>query len=402
MPIDFLSVRDKIKEIGKGAPQKAKELKNLRDKARGYLESHAKDLDTLSKKVEDAARQDFYLRSAKPVNENLDEAFPLPAMPKKVSILAADGSQVFPDRHAPVSFFLINVGAIVMHRGSDSDDPVKETIETKLFYGDDLYTNTGIISDSQISFSRDQFEREILADLAKEATKPIITLTDGPLELWGGKSQTSSESESYRKALESYKRSLQRLKTLNTATAGYVDKPRAAMVVQLLEVATAHVNDLKDIRKQRPLRGVTDADLYRPLLESGQRSAVFAIQSESTPDYAGDLALHFFYLNVGRKKKPWLARVEIPAWVAEDRSMLDNLHAVLVDQCNIMGTRAYPYLLHRSHEIAVVSREEKEQIIEMIRTELLRQQVDFGEESQKQAAKNLSGRRRFTLGSRRH
>jgi hypothetical protein len=67
-----------------------------------------------------------------------------------------------------------------------------------------------------------------------------------------------------------------------------------------------------------------------------------------------------------------------------------------------MGTRAYPYLLHRSHEIAVVSREEKEQIIEMIRTELLRQQVDFGEESQKQAAKNLSGRRRFTLGTRRH
>ena len=118
--------------------------------------------------------------------------------------------------------------------------------------------------------------------------------------------------------------------------------------------------------------------------------------SGSAQSFKGRLALHFFYLNVGRTNKPWLARVEIPAWVAENQEMLDNLHAVLVHQAAIMGTRAYPYILHRAHELAVVSLEEKEQITAMLVQELIRQGVFVDDESQKQAAKELPGPRRFT------
>jgi len=86
--------------------------------------------------------------------------------------------------------------------------------------------------------------------------------------------------------------------------------------------------------------------------------------------------------------------------VAHDRSMVDNLHATLVQQCQIMGKRPYPYLLHRAHEAAVVSMEEKEQVTQMIAHELRKRGVAIGEISHKQASKDLGGRRSFNRGGK--
>jgi hypothetical protein len=72
--------------------------------------------------------------------------------------------------------------------------------------------------------------------------------------------------------------------------------------------------------------------------------------------------------------------------------MLDGLHAVLVSQCRTLGSRSYPYLLHRAHETAIVSLQEKEQVTQMIALELRRRGVQVGEMSQKQALKGVSGR----------
>jgi hypothetical protein len=119
------------------------------------------------------------------------------------------------------------------------------------------------------------------------------------------------------------------------------------------------------------------------------------MQSRSAQRYRDELKLHFFYLNVGRPGKPWLSRVEIPQWVAENRENLDSLHAVLYQQCRIMGSRPYPYLIHRAHEAAVVSLEEKDQITQMIVGELSRRGVGVGEISQKQSAKDLARRTRL-------
>jgi hypothetical protein len=84
--------------------------------------------------------------------------------------------------------------------------------------------------------------------------------------------------------------------------------------------------------------------------------------------------------------------VEIPAWVAGDDRMLQRLQAVLVDQCRVMGSKPYPYALHRAHELALVSLQEKEQVTQMILMELRRRGLPVGELSTKQFAKNLAGR----------
>jgi hypothetical protein len=184
-------------------------------------------------------------------------------------------------------------------------------------------------------------------------------------------------------------------------TAGYVDKPSADLIVRLLEIASAPVarDDIPlNLREFRPLLGVSDRWLFgereNPLLPPGHRSAVFGLQSGSEKKYTGVLSLHFFYLNVGTEGHPWPVRVEIPKWVVDDQEKLDLLHAVLVEQCRMMGSRPYPYLLHRAHETALVKQEEKQQIEQMLTMELRKNNEDIDEGSNKQSAKNLQGRTR--------
>jgi len=250
-----------------------------------------------------------------------------------------------------------------------------------------------MITDTRLSLMRDLSERRRLAELAGAAQAPVISFTDGPLELWGAKDGESNFMES----LQEYLSVLRQLNEMGVITAGYVDKPAADLVVRLLEIALQDEGENEWSRRASPLnlRGVIDRDLFHDLLAPGERSAVFGIQSSSTLHYRGELGLHFFYLNVGRNDHPYMARVEIPAWVAQNSSMLCSLHAVLLQQCRIMGARPYPYLLHRAHEVAVVTLEEKEQVTNMISLELRRRGAAVGEFSNKQSAKDNPGRTRY-------
>ena len=140
-----------------------------------------------------------------------------------------------------------------------------------------------------------------------------------------------------------------------------------------------------------------DLALFARLLEPGERSALFEIQSSQARKFTGVTALHFFYLNVGRPGHPYLARVELPQWVACDPAAVDLLHVALVAQCRQMGARPYPYALHRAHEVAVVSFDEKRQLEEMIALELRRQGLGIEGTSFKQANKdNLGGKTRYS------
>jgi hypothetical protein len=335
------------------------------------------------------------LRSALPVHEHLDHHAVLPELPAEASVLAADGSQIFMDRHAEVQYGLVNAGAILLRHGSSL--PPATHIQSRLFYYEALEQMT----ESTLALRRDLDERKLLADLAVQAAPPVVTFTDGPMELWGAANEGGEQAAQFQKSLDEYLEALERLHALGTITAGYVDRPGADLVVRLLEVAMlldqniAGSVDLKQIRKLRPLHGVTDRALYEKLLPPGERSAVFAIQSQSARQYAGPLGLYFFYLNVGIEKDAYLARVEIPAWVAQDPAQLDTLHAILVSQCRIMGARPYPYLLHRAHETAVVSFDEKEQVTQMIVTELLSRGASLPIRSFKQSAKDTGKRKRY-------
>lgn len=389
MALNFQQVFEKIRQIGLGARTRQENLEKLRQQARSLLETWADKTVELNARLERARQADPSLRCAIPLDERLDAVFPEPRVQKNATLLAADGSQVLPDRHAALQYSLVNVGAIVFQPGSAGTPDV--FTDSYLLFGEELFTDSGLLTEEAIQQQRDIAERRKLLELAPGYPAPLLALTDGPVELWGAKGPGEDD---YRRNLETHKSILSQLQARGVTVAGYVDKPAADLVIRLLEIAQlSTAEEFKNIRKQHTLRGVTDRWLYS-FLPAGHRTAVFGLQSGSRSYYTGDLALHFFYLNIGEMKHPWLVRVEIPGWVAGDTVMLNLLHAVLLEQCRIMGAKPYPYILHRAHEIAVVKFDEKQQLEQMLELELRRAGSEMDEVSAKQSAKSLPGRGR--------
>jgi hypothetical protein len=393
MPIDYQQIYEKIQEIGKGARERKRTLEERRSKARDLLNTYASELDALRSKVDAAKAIDQNIRCALPLDESLDSSYPKPDSVIQATLIAADGSQINPDRHAAIQFSLVNVGAITMRL--NSGEAPKIDTESELLFGEDLLPNGFPLSDGMVALKRDVAERSKLDELSKGIKGQVVTFTDGPVELWGAKGEDAKSYEEYTKK---YMGVLSRLQSRGVITAGYVDKPSADLVIRLLEIMMADNEQLNKLREFHPLRGVSDRWLYgekeNPLLPPDHRSAIFHIQSSSEKNYKGVLSLHFFYLNVGTEGHPWPVRVEIPKWVVDDKNKLDLLHAVLVDQCRMMGSKPYPYLLHRAHETAVVKHEEKQQIEQLLSMELRKNNEDVDEGSFKQSAKDLPGKTR--------
>jgi hypothetical protein len=393
MPIDYQQIYTRIKEIGQGARERKKTLEERRKLARSLLATFNTQLDVIHAKVDSAKLADSNIRCAVPLDEAPASSHPAPEYIPLSTLIAADGSQLNPDRHAAVQFGLVNVGAITLKLDS-GEAPVIST-ETELLYGDDLLPNGIPMSDGMVALKRDLAERMTLDELSKGIEGSVVTFTDGPIELWGARGE---DPTAYAEFVQKYVGVLSRLETRGVVTAGYVDKPSADLVVRLLEILSADTEQLQKLKDFHPLRGVSDRWLFGeqsdPILPPGHRSAVFKIQSSSEKTYKGSLELHFFYLNVGTQGHPWPVRVEIPKWVADDKEKLDTLHGVLVEQCRMMGNRPYPYLLHRAHETAVVKQEEKLQIEQMLQQELRRNNEEVDEGSNKQSAKDLKGRTR--------
>ncbi len=232
MPLNLPQLFDKIHQIGLGAHARQATLDDSRSRARSLLADWAGRASELRDKLERARQVDPSLRCAIPLEEPLQASFPPPGLPPSVTLLAADGSQVLPDRHAALQYSLVNVGAIAIQPGSDLAPEI--FTDSSLLFADELYTDTGRMADEAIEQQRDIAERRMLLDLAPNYPAPVLALTDGPVELWGA--QGAGEQE-YRRNLEIHKSVLSQLQAGGVTVAGYVDKPGADLVVRSLEIA---------------------------------------------------------------------------------------------------------------------------------------------------------------------
>jgi hypothetical protein len=388
MPIDYQQTYQQIKEIGAGSKETQKRREEARELARALLAEFDSKLDFLRSKADAARAADPNIRCAVPLTENLASSHPVPDSVIQATLIAADGSQIVPNRHDPLQYYVINVGAIAMQIGSGNTPEVATDTELRVL---DEFDDT-FFSDSQVALQRDVAERRKLLEMSEKYSGTIIALTEGQLELWG--SVDNENAREFEKSLQDYLNVLEQLRRKQIIAGGYVDKPGANWFVKLLEIAGTSADELKNVRKNRLLAGVTDLWLFSQILGEHERSAVFALQAKSAEKYKDALAIHFFYINVGDKKHPKIARVDVPRWVEENPSMLNALHVVLVEQSKIMGKAPFPYLLHRAHEIAIVTHREKEEIDRLLSRDILSSGGELGEKSGKQTAKDLKGRTR--------
>ena len=288
MPIDYQSIRSQIKSMAEWDQVQRELIKKLKNEAFSVLRKQANNPDTLKILVEKVKSRNSNLRCAVPTNEPLDSCLITPPMPDGVVLLAADGSQIFPDRNDPFDFGLVNVGAIRFEPGKNLN-PVEQR-DSHLLFGEDLHDSQGNpVGEELIALKRDYQEREFLARLADQEKLPVVALTDGPLELF----REPRSSDDYQKYLSLYLEVLHQLAQKEIATAGYVDKPRSDLVIRLLELTLIETENISLAGRSRPFLSLSDAELFADILMPGTRSAIFGIQSPSTIHFKEELAIHF-------------------------------------------------------------------------------------------------------------
>ncbi len=388
MPINFQQIRSAIQKFGQETPAQAKIREQHLETALSLFKQCGQESEALEERIQLALIANPDLRCALPTDEPLDFTQVATSSHEAIILLAADGSQIIPDQHLAVQFGVINVGLMRMQPGITP----QESIESDLLYAQDIFTEQGfLVGEELIALRRDHKERSHLLQAALQETQTVLTLTDGPLELF----REGRETAEYQKLLADYLNILADMAQHAVLTAGYVDKPRSDLLIRTLELTLLPEDRLSEVGRIRQLPGITDADLFGRVLQPQQRSAVFRLNSGSAKRFHGPLAIHFFYLNIGRENKPQIARVEIPAWVLRKPENIDLIHHHLLDQCQIMGVKAYPYILHRSHEIALVSYQERQHLLGMLQQTLLSQGLEPGDKSSKQYHKDLSGKTRY-------
>src|ERR1043165_886719 len=165
MPINFQHVYARIRDIAAGADENKRTLEEKRDLARKLLSTYDSELDYLQRKVQEATAIDSNIRCAVPLDEPLTATYPPPPPAADVTVIAADGSQINPDRHASIQFGIINVGIISMklHSGKAPET----CVDTEMLYGEELISNGNPISDGMVAMRRDISERLKLDELSK-------------------------------------------------------------------------------------------------------------------------------------------------------------------------------------------------------------------------------------------
>jgi len=375
MTLELSKVTSQVAQLGEQAAQRKRELDALAPLVREILRVHRDDDQLIE--LAQRATETKHWRGAIPIGESLDSAIDPPAHPARLSVVAGDGSQIYPDSHGIALYYLINIGTIVFRHGS-GQAPI---INTYPWVSSEAESQSDdeIISGPVVNARRDVGELKHIADqaLAESADAPIVALMDGTLALWV---QTAAIPEAEQDRVQrDYLQQLDRLRAAHLPIGAFLSRPRSTNVTQLAYLATFEDRDraLSYVVNDRgtAFKGLRDATVLTALLQPGQRSALFEVAPAWNTTYRDrGHSIHFFYVNVGTAANPEIARVEVPVWIAQDQTAVGVLHAAIVEQCKV--SVGYPYVLARAHEIAVVTNAERAEFDKMIATQLTRQGLE--------------------------
>jgi len=311
-----------------------------------------------------------------------------PAPPRGTTVIAVDGSQIMPDRHAAVLYYLIQVGGLIFCY--DGTTPTQHRDATLHFKESELYDNKGQIIGHQLGMRRTVAELAYLAELtavvrAQGDADPVIALTDGPL-LWPHSGRTEEEQT----LLPKYVAALSRLEETDALPAGFVERPGGRPLLNTLNLLP--LDEANDDAPAKTLAHLDDHTLMARYLAPGERTVWLKRPSPMNRQHARrGHEIWFCYFNAGMLDHPVIARVEAPAWAAKGKDWSRIVHAALHHQALIL--HGYPYALARAHELALVTQKDKTTLDNLLQRRL----VEAGlspRPSEKSRQKSYLGRRR--------
>ncbi len=341
----------------------------------------------LHAKVEKAAASKTWT-GAKPTREPIAATFPLPSAPSpNATVIAVDGSQIYPDKHSALQYYLINIGAFIIQIGSGQAPSVVKTTVLGAEESD-VIVDGRMITVPLVNLRRTVAEMEGLTELSLEVESSqdtaVISLIDGPIAL-----RTQGEGISKRETDHLYNRHLKaidRLAACHCALAGYVDQPGGSSVLNLLWLASFELDEIDAVLEDNTpvFGGLSDRAMFQKHLGPGERSALFETisgwnipyQQRRAPDHPNTThSVHIFYLNVSMTDSPVVVRVEVPEWVANNSELINSLHAALVHQSQYTAGSHYPYALARADGEAVIQSQDRQVVENMLTRELLKHNI---------------------------
>lgn len=382
MSLDLIQVLPQVQELGRDVALRARSQADMIQESLEVLHEIAEmDPQSMIAAVEQAGDQ---WRGAAPTNEPMEVSFPPPSMPSKLNVIGSDGSQIYVDRHGPILYFLVNIGSIWIPYGSGT---VPQTFSHPHIYHHELqlWDEQGrLVSATIVDKTRDAEEMHELARLAERfAGEPTLALLDNNLLMHAGVFFRERTSELMGKALERYQTSLNRLREVGAALAGFIDRSQSSDLLALLSL-------VKWDQRHNRYPSLMDRNLFMRLLPPNHRSAIFRLSSvDNLPHHRSELTIYFFYLKVGSEDQ--IVRVEVPEWVVKDPALMEYVHAGILKECQ--ATNGFPYSLIRAHELAIVTDRERRALEHWITTICLRHGLQL-QPSQKALTKRWLSRQR--------
>ncbi|MDX1530053.1 MAG: DNA double-strand break repair nuclease NurA [Rhodothermales bacterium] len=309
-----------------------------------------------------------------------------PERPTPITVVATDGSQIYPDRHVEPTCYLLNVSRIAFHYGTE--EPPLMAAEPALRYrrrdlaelapeeGEEALFD---ITTEVVSALRDEQELYWLLHTAlaeRQSARPLLAVADGTLIRWMLRGMKHRQLED--RLLSRYLTLLDGFREAGVPVCSYVSRPGNTELINLLRF---HRRETDQTPEEESLRGLLDRLVLERTLEVGQRSAVFESRSHVNLEAYGAHRICYFYVRLPEE----VARVELPVWVAEQPGWVETIHAVVLDECRKGG--GYPMILTEAHERAVIRQQEKALFYRILEREMQGAGVRRVTTSQKAASK---------------
>ena len=391
MPLDLRKVITQLRNL------ESQESINLKQERLGSTyrlfksacEDYKKLLERLLETKSSKKANFFFATPEHKLNENLslenliecNKNFSLPHV-----VVGTDGSQINPSNHEITSTFLINIGQVCIPYFS-SNIPVLLTSKPAVYNSLEEINSISsgdVVDEDLVSYERTLKEVEELVELAKSYKShnlPIVALLDGTLIHWHLEKFSNVFIEHF---INRFSKSIHELKSLGIPVVSVLSNSRSNDLINMLRIfkcpyeivdCKKHCSDINS--KNLPCNPCMD---YKPVFDRrlveeyfikqnaalGTRTIVFESNNKILGYYPGDLKIYFFYINTGTE----IARVELPAYVACDKKLLELVHNVIFLQCKVGF--GYPVVLSEAHLQAVVTRSDRQVFYDLMKEHMLK------------------------------
>lgn len=315
--------------------------------------------------------------AATPV-EPLDFRPFLNTAPDSHTILATDGSQIAPSHHEIAYCYLINVGRIVLHYGQNRH-PLLDSLPEAFYRAEDLYLSRqwGIRTEEWMGYRRTVSEATMLAELAvalgeeTSRSSPCLAMVDGSLIYWF---LESLPGEARDQILPPILTAWEQLHQLQVPLVGYLSASRSGEALNFLRLQTCpfltpdcatHCSGQTDRAPCQVFDPLRDVTLWAAILQPGQRSPLWQ-SSARIMEFYGVHSIYFCYVHVGTE----VARLEFPAWVAQDPALLSI--ALDLTLAQVQKGYGYPVALAEAHNQAVVRGSDRARFFALLEQQMIR------------------------------